>query len=90
VKWTVEAGDAIAGGTVYRMNEDLDAGPIVAQQWCHVAEDWSVSDLWRERLFPMGVTMLKEIVWKLSNGIDLPGVEQDEQFVTYEPPYPYV
>lgn len=86
VKWTIRSRDPIAGGTVYRMDEGLDEGPIIQQRWCHVSEDWDASDLWREQLFPMGVDMLRDVIWKLGNGMDLPMDEQDEQFATYEHP----
>lgn len=87
IKWTIECGDPIAGGSVYRMDDDLDHGPVIAQEWCHVSETWTASDLWREQLFSMGVNLLGSTIWKLGNGIVPTETEQDEQFATYEPPY---
>src|SRR5690606_19558704 len=34
VRWTIRDRDRIAGGTVYRLNNRMDGGPILAQGWC--------------------------------------------------------
>src|SRR6185437_1356533 len=36
VEWTIRMGDPIAGGTVYWLDDRIDAGPIAAQDWCWV------------------------------------------------------
>jgi methionyl-tRNA formyltransferase len=87
VKWTIACRDSIAGGTVYRMDGGLDEGPIVAQEWSFVKADWTASDLWREVLFPMGVEMLSDVVYKLSNGYSAGCISQDVRFATYEGRY---
>lgn len=83
VRWTIAMGDPIAGGTVYSLDDGIDTGPIILQDWCHVAPDWDASDLWRERLFPMGVDLLVKAV----NGPWPAADPQDERFATYEPPW---
>lgn len=90
VRWTVHMGDPIAGGSVYWLTDGVDAGPIAAQDWCFVPsvgpanEDDIVSWLWREKLFPMGVELLREVLRDLNHGVivELP---QKEQYATWEP-----
>lgn len=90
VEWTVAAGDPIAGGTVYQLDEGWDTGLIVKQEWCFVDPMWTASDLWRERLFPMGINMLRQTLREASLPVAwpaTPGEEQDQRFATYETPY---
>jgi methionyl-tRNA formyltransferase len=85
VHWTVHMGDPIAGGTVYWLDNGVDTGPIARQDWCHVRPGWTASDLWRERLFPMGVQLLRQVVWDLVMGGKVVMVPQDEALATWEP-----
>lgn len=84
VRWTIKMGDRVAGGSVYRFDRNVDGGPVLLQDWCHVRPGWSASDLWREALFPMGVRLLRLAV-------AMPGLEswagtrQDEELATWEP-----
>jgi methionyl-tRNA formyltransferase len=84
VRWTIEMGDPIAGGTVYMLDDGWDTGPIVLQDWCHVAPDWNASDLWREQLFPMGVRLIANVVDRYARTGELDTDEQDERFATFE------
>jgi methionyl-tRNA formyltransferase len=82
IEWTIRSRDPIAGGSVYRMDDGWDTGPVILQDFCHVAPDWTPSDLWRKCLFGMGVELLARAVeigphaWMLQS--------QDEQFATME------
>lgn len=40
--------------------------------------------LWRERLFPLGVRLVRQVVRDVSNGV-MVRVEQDEKCATWEP-----
>lgn len=84
VRWTVRMREPIAGGTVYRLDHVMDGGPIVLQDWCHVAPGETASDLWRHKLFGMGVRMLTDAV---ANADELlPAANpQDERYATFEP-----
>lgn len=84
VKWTVHMGDPIAGGSVYWLTNRVDGGPIAAADWCHVTPGWTATDLWRERLFPMGLDLIRAVLRDLDNG-RLVRVEQDEAAATWEP-----
>lgn len=87
IEWTIACHDPIAGGTVYRLDDGYDTGPIVLQDWCHVDWRWNASDLWRERLFRMGLRLLGEVVSRAAAGDELVGHIQDERFATSEPPW---
>ena len=45
VRWAIHMGDAVAGGTVYRMVDRVDAGPILAQDWCWIRPGDTPADL---------------------------------------------
>jgi len=84
IRWTIHMRDPIAGGTVYWLDKRVDGGPVAAQDWCFVDPSWTASDLWRERLFGMGVELIRKTVTDVSEGriIKEP---QDERFASWEP-----
>lgn len=84
VKWTVHMGDPIAGGSVYWLSNRVDGGPIAAADWCHVPPRSTASDLWRDRLFPMGLRLLEQALADLDRGV-IVRVDQDEACATWEP-----
>lgn len=84
VDWTIRMADPIAGGTVYWLSDNVDGGPVAAQDWCFVAPGWKASDLWREELFPMGLRLIDRVVSDLCGGIVV-SVPQDERCATWEP-----
>jgi len=65
VRATIEAGDRVAGGSVYWLDEGFDTGPVWRQERVEVHERDDASTLWRDKLFPMGVRMLRECVAEL-------------------------
>jgi methionyl-tRNA formyltransferase len=76
--------DPVIGGTVYWLNEVMDGGPIAAQDWCWLYDGDTPQDVWRDRLFPMGVRLLGEVL------ADVPRffagkLPQDERAATFEP-----
>ena len=82
VEWTVRCGDPIAGFSWFRPVEEMDAGPVVHQKWCHVDPVWDASALWREALFPLGVATVTQAISKALAGIETP---QSEVFATLAP-----
>lgn len=82
VEWTIKFGDPVAGFTWFVADSGIDTGRIVTQAHCHVVPGWDASDLWRERLFPLGISLLK-------NAVDLEkvvaAVPQDVRVATWEP-----
>lgn len=86
VRWTIHMRDQVAGGTVYWMTDRADAGPIAAQQWCHVREGDTPETLWRRELGPMGVRLLEVVVGDAAAGL-LVKTPQDESLATWEPSF---
>ena len=76
--------DAITGGTVYWLDDRMDAGPVATQRWCFVNPADDASSLWRHTLFPMGVDLLSSVVQDVARGI-IVRQPQDESFATFEP-----
>lgn len=62
VRWTIHMRDPIAGGTVYYFTDNVDAGPVLLQDWCHVDPKWDAHTLWSDRLFGMGIDLLSRTV----------------------------
>ncbi len=85
IHWTLAMGDAIAGGTVYWMQDKADDGPIAAQDWCHILPGETAAQLWRRALAPMGVRLLINCVKDLLAGNMPTRQPQDERVATWEP-----
>lgn len=84
IRWAVHMCDAITGGTVYWITDEVDGGPIARQEWCWIIPGESASDLWRRELMPMGVRLLLKAVTDISEG-NAKREPQDEQLATWEP-----
>lgn len=84
VRWTIHMGDPVAGGSVYWLTDNVDGGPIAAQEHVLVRPDDDASSLWRRELFPLGVGLLRRVLRDLEDGI-LIEVPQDEACATWEP-----
>jgi methionyl-tRNA formyltransferase len=83
VEWAVRMGDLVTGGTVYWLSDTVDGGPVCRQDWCFVGR-FGARELWRERLFPMGIRLLREAVSEIACGV-LTQIEQDHTLATWEP-----
>lgn len=86
VRWTVHMRDPIAGGTVYWMTDRADAGPIAAQDWCHVQPGDDPATLWRRDIGPMGIRLLLRVVDDVAAG-RITADPQDETIATWEPSF---
>lgn len=84
IKWSVHMKEGVTGGTAYWMNDKADAGPIAAQDWCHIRSDDTPADLWRRELGPMGLRLFEKVLDDLSKG-NRAAVKQDETLATWEP-----
>lgn len=84
VKWAVKMGDRVTGGSVYWLDGGVDTGPIAAQEFCLIEPGETASDLWREKLFPMGIRLLSSVLSDISAGI-LTKTPQNEACATWEP-----
>ncbi len=86
VRWTIHMGDAIAGGSVYWMDDGADTGPIARQGWCHVLPGETPAELWRRALAPLGLRLLEETLDDLARGV-VTADAQDERLATWEPAF---
>lgn len=84
VRWAVKMGDAVTGGSVYWLTDNVDAGPIAAQEWAFIDRGETAADLWRRCLFSMGVRLLVRVLADLARGTVV-AVPQDERYATWEP-----
>jgi methionyl-tRNA formyltransferase len=85
VEWTIREGDPIAGGSIYHLAEQMDAGAIAAQDWCFVRKGETARDLWERALAPMGLDLLLRVIREARINGKLPATPQDEQFATRAP-----
>lgn len=86
IAWAIKMGDPITGGSVYWLDDRIDAGPIAAQDWCFIRPGTTPAELWRETLFDMGLRLLAVALADVSRGI-LIKQPQDEAFATWEPAF---
>jgi len=86
VRWTTHMGDPVAGGSVYWLTDSVDGGPLADQRHCLVRPRDTASELWRRELFPLGVSMLVDVLTALDHGV-VRKVEQDEACATWEPAF---
>lgn len=86
VRWAIHMREPITGGTVYWMTNRADAGPVAAQDWCHILPGDDPVGLWRRELGPMGVRLLASVVADVTAGL-LVREPQDETLATWEPAF---
>ena len=80
-----QLADPIAGGSIYHLEERLDAGAIALQDWCHVKPGEGAGDLWRRALAPMGLTLALRVLAHAREHGSVPAERQDEIFATEAP-----
>ena len=84
VRWTIHMRDAIAGGTVYWLSDNVDTGDVAANDWCFVRPDDTPSSLWARELFPMGLALIRVVLAELAGGV-IRRLPQDSNAATWEP-----
>lgn len=84
IEWAIRFGESVTGGTVYRMNGVMDGGPVVSQKWCWIYPGETASDVWRRRLFDIGVELLADAINRADEVLPL-AEEQDQRLATFEP-----
>ena len=83
INWPIILGDTVTGLTIFRPTDGLDEGPIVLQKQTPIAPDDTVTKVYFERLFPMGVAALMEAADLIVSGKSHETV-QDESLASYE------
>lgn len=86
VRWSIHMRERVTGGTVYWCSDQVDAGPIAAQEFCLISAEDTASSLWTRKLAPMGVNLILKVLSDVSLGI-INRAEQDEALATWEPAF---
>jgi methionyl-tRNA formyltransferase len=84
IVWTLHMGEKVTGGTIYWMNDIMDGGDIAAQEHIFVPPGATPGDLWRERLFPLGLKLYERVLEDLERGIVV-RQPQNHDLATWEP-----
>lgn len=84
IKWAIRMNDPVTGGTVFWLNDNVDGGDIAAQEWCWIRPGESASELWRDKLFPLGLALLNKTITDIEAGCII-RIKQDERVSTFEP-----
>lgn len=79
--WTILAGEAITGGTLFWIDEGVDSGPILEQGFMHVAPDETAASLYRRHMELLG-RMMGSALTSLASGNPRRD-PQDERFATW-------
>ncbi len=85
INWAIINGDAETGLTIFWPDAGIDTGPILLQKTTPLGPDDTVTSVYFDRLFPMGVDAMAESVALVAAG-NAPRIEQDHRLSTYEPP----
>jgi methionyl-tRNA formyltransferase len=83
INWPIILGDSVTGLSIFRPTDGLDEGPVVLQKHTPIGPDDTVSKVYFERLFPMGVAALMEAADLIVSGKSHETV-QDESQASYE------
>jgi methionyl-tRNA formyltransferase len=84
VIWTIRMGDKVTGGSVYWLTDEMDAGPIAAQEHVFVLPGDTPELIWQRDLLPLGITLLRQVCNDVANG-KIVKVPQNEAIATTEP-----
>lgn len=83
INWPIILGDTRTGLTIFRPTDGLDEGPIVLQKETPIDADDTVTKVYFERLFPMGVAALLEAADLIGSGQSREST-QDESQASYQ------
>ena len=83
INWPIILGDTLTGLTIFRPTDGLDEGPVILQKHTPIGPDDTVTKVYFERLFPMGVSALLEAADLIVNGKSRESV-QDESQASYQ------
>lgn len=84
IEWALRFKDIITGGTVYWLNSGIDRGDIERQHWVWLDHSQTAREVWREKLQPLGIILLRDAVADIAAGI-INRMPQDLKFSTFEP-----
>jgi methionyl-tRNA formyltransferase len=85
MNWSIMAGEATTGLTIFWVDEGIDTGPVLLQREVPIEPGDTVGSLYFERLYPLGIGALADAVRMVREGT-APRIPQDEALASYEPP----
>lgn len=84
VRWAIKMGDPVTGGSIYWLNEIMDGGPIALQKWCWIEPGETAEELWRNKLFGIGIELFGEVLADVPKFFGLKE-KQNASVATFEP-----
>jgi methionyl-tRNA formyltransferase len=81
IPWTILAAEPITASTLFWIDEGMDSGPILDQQFLHVAPDETAGSLYRRHIAALAA-MLKRTLPRIAAG-EPPREAQDERYATW-------
>ena len=81
IPWTILLDEPITAGSLFRIDAGTDSGPILAQQFFHVAPDETAATLYDKHMRALAA-MLPPLLDRIAAG-DATGAEQDERYATW-------
>ena len=81
IPWTILLNEPVSAGTLFWIDEGIDCGPILAQQFFHVAPDETASTLYGKHMAAL-TSMMRVTLHALTNGTAQKQI-QDERCATY-------
>jgi methionyl-tRNA formyltransferase len=85
INWAIIQGEKVTGATIFWPDAGIDTGPILLQREVKIDPDDTVSTLYYNKLYPLGIEMILESVKLVKEG-KAPRIPQDESQATYERP----
>lgn len=85
INWAIIQGEKVTGVTIFWPDAGIDTGPILLQREVKIDPDDTVSTLYYNKLYPLGIEMILESVKLVKEG-KAPRIPQDESQATYEKP----
>ena len=86
VRWAIHCRDKVTGGTLYWLTDNMDCGPVAAQQHCFIRPGDTPEGLWRRELFPLGLSLFRLALADLKAG-RIVAHPQRREIATYEPSF---
>lgn len=81
IPWTILLDEKITASTLFWIDAGVDAGPVIAQRFFHVAADETAASLYARHMAALA-QMLREHLPAMAHALPA-GTDQDERFATY-------
>lgn len=83
INWPIIQGESKTGFSIIWIDEGIDTGPILLQKEVNILPDDTAGSLFLNKLYPMGVDALVEVIQLVEEG-KAPRIPQDDNQATYE------